>query len=188
MTPWPWPAPPEDGAADHITEGLRLPDVALTATDGTAVSLSQEAGRVVVVIYPWTGGPGLDNPPGWDDIPGAHGSTPELDGFSRLSHGFASVGVRVFGLSGQTPDEQRAFAERQRLAFPLLSDQHGGFRDALKLPTFETGGRVFLKRLTLVLRDGAVERVYYPVHPPSSHAREVMYLCGATRPNAHLGR
>jgi hypothetical protein len=46
----------------------------------------------------------------------------------------------------------------------------------------------FLTRLTLVLRDGIIERKYYPVHPPDSHGREVMYLCGATRPGANLGR
>lgn len=188
MLRWPWPAPQEDGAADHLLPGTPLPDIELPATRGEPVSLARAQGRAVVVIYPWTGGPGRSNPEGWDDIPGAHGSTPELEGFGRLHHGFSDVGVQVFGVSGQPLAEQAEFVERTGLPFPLLSDNTRQLATAMSLPVFKAGAKTFLRRLTLVLRDGAIEHVYYPVHPPDAHAREVMYLCGATRPNAHLGR
>lgn len=188
MIPWPWPPPPDDGAAAHLVAGYGLPELALPATSGGSLTPARVTGRCLLIIYPWTGAPGQPNPPGWDEVPGAHGSTPELLGFARLHHGFDDVGVGVLGLSGQSHADQMAFADRNNLPFPLLSDAAHTFRDALALPTFETGGQTFLKRLTLLLRDGVIEKTYYPVHPPDSHAREVMYLCGATRPGANTGR
>ncbi|HYD15827.1 MAG TPA: peroxiredoxin, partial [Hyphomicrobium sp.] len=125
-------------------------------------------------IYPWTGRPGLPNPPHWDDIKGAHGSTPEAEGFRDAYESFGSAGLDVLGLSGQTAADQQEFAARMRLSFPILSDNAGALRQALRLPTFETGGVTYLKRLTLIVHDGQVERVIYPVHPPHTHARELL--------------
>lgn len=172
--PWPWPAPLDDGAASHLVSGVVLPDISLPSTEGPAVSLSRLAGRCIVFAYPWTGRPGRPNPPRWDDIPGAHGSTPEAEGFGEAYGAFREVGIDVVGMSGQTTEEQQEFAARLRLPFPLLSDAAGALRTALRLPTFETGGVVYLKRLTLVLSDGAIERAIYPVHPPHTHARDLL--------------
>lgn len=189
MIEWPWPAPEDDGGAAHLVAGLAMPDLPLPSTIETSISLARQPGRCVVVIYPWTGGPDRDNPEGWDTIPGAHGSTPELEGFARLHHGFRDVATELVGLSAQPLHEQQEFAQRLDLPFPLVSDVDGGFSRSLRLPTFKANnGHTFLKRLTLVLRDGRIEQVYYPVHPPDTHSREVMYLCGATRPGAHTGR
>jgi peroxiredoxin len=172
--PWPWPAPDDDGGARHLVPGLELPDVPLSATDGSRVSLARLAGDWVVFIYPWTGKPGLPNPPSWDDIVGAHGSTPEAEGFRDHYDAYRAMGVDVLGVSGQETADQREFAARIGLSFPLLSDSDAILRAALRLPTFETGGVTYLKRLTLVLRDGAIGRVVYPVHPPHTHARDLL--------------
>jgi peroxiredoxin len=171
---WPYPAPVDDGAADHLTVGLAVPDIELPSTDGGAVSLARLDKRAVVFIYPWTGRPGLPNPPGWDEIPGAHGSTPQALGFQDLLPEFVRLCVSVFGVSGQTHEDQRAFAARAGLTFPLLSDADGRLRDALNLPTFETGGVRYLSRLTLVTDAGKIARVFYPVHPPDRHAADVL--------------
>ena len=167
------PVPEDDGAARHLT-GLAVPDVALPATDGTQVSLAKLPGRVVVFVYPFTGSPGEPNPPGWDDIPGAHGSTPEAEGFRNLMPIFAVKSIKVFGLSAQPSADQQAFARRASLTYPLLSDEGLRFADALRLPRFETGGVTYLKRLTLIVRNGVIERCLYPVHPPHTHANEVL--------------
>lgn len=172
--PWPWPAPGDDGAARHLEPGLAMPDIALDATDGRSRSLARLTGRWVVFVYPWTGRPGLPNPPHWDDIPGAHGSTPEAEGFRDLHAAYRAAGCDVLGLSGQAAADQQEFAARVGLPFPILSDGAGALRAALSLPTFETGGVTYLKRLTLVLRDGAIERAVYPVHPPHTHARDLL--------------
>ena len=176
---WPWPAPIDDNGADHLQPGRAMPDIALPATSGQAVSLAAVAGRAVVFCYPWTGKPGQPNPPDWDIIPGAHGSTPEIEGFRDLYLGFWEMPTALFGVSMQPHDEQREFATRLGLQFDLLSDEAGDFQSALNLPVFHTGSKRYLKRLTLILRDGRIDRVFYPVHPPNTHAREVLaYVTG----------
>jgi peroxiredoxin len=177
---WPWLTPEDDGGARHLGPGVALPDVALPATDGKARSLAGLAGRWVVFIYPWTGRPGLPNPPAWDDIAGAHGSTPEAEGFRDRYETLREIGFDVLGLSGQTTADQHEFAARIRLPFPLLSDARGRLRAALGLPAFETGGTTYLNRLTLVLRDGLIERVVYPVHPPHTHAADLLASLAAS--------
>jgi peroxiredoxin len=44
------------------------------------------------------------------------------------------------------------------------------------LPTFEVEGMALIKRLTLVICDGRIERVFYPVFPPGENASEVVEL------------
>jgi len=167
------PAPQDDGAAKHLN-GMKLPDLALPATSGSAVNLSKLKGRTVVYIYPRTGVPGIDLPPGWNDIPGARGCTPQACGFRDHAGELAELGAAVFGLSTQSTEYQREMAERLHLPFEVLSDAGFEFTTALRLPTFEVEGRRLIKRLTLVIRDGAIEHVFYPVFPPDESAADVV--------------
>ena len=160
--------------ASPLKPGLVLPRVSLPATTGADICLAEVPGRSVVIVYPWTGRPGHPNPPNWDDIPGAHGSTPELEGFRDLSPVFAALNVGLFGLSGQATDWQREMAERLALPFPILSDVEGRMAAALALPSFTTGGESYLKRLTLILSSGTIEHLFHPVPEPASHAGEVL--------------
>ena len=171
---WPFPAPADDGRARHLVRDRAMPDIALPTTDGGEVNFRALDGWAILFVYPWTGRPGLANPPGWDDIPGAHGSTPEAEGFRNLHRAFEQMGARVFGISGQATEWQREFAERLALPFALASDAGGQLREALALPTFETDGTVYLARLTIVIRNGQIVRTFYPVHPPDAHPREVL--------------
>lgn len=165
--------PIDDGAAAHLVAGLRLPKVELLSTQGGVVDPT-ELGRAVIYVYPWTGRPGFPNPPHWDDIVGAHGSTPQAEAFAALHERFLATGLEVYGLSGQTSVDQREFAGRLKLPFALLSDHGFGFADALRLPRFETGGVAYLKRLTLLVRDGAIAGAIYPVTRPAGHAAEII--------------
>ena len=168
----------DDGGARHLQRGRRMPDIELPTTAGRSVGLARLAGRAIVFCYPWTGRPGEPNPPGWDDIPGAHGSTPQAEGFRDLYDGFRQVDADPFGLSTQPTAYQRELVERLGLPFEMVSDEGFVLARALALPTFTTGGVVYLKRLTLAIRDGRIERVYYPVHRPEAHAREVCAWLG----------
>jgi peroxiredoxin len=163
-----------DGGADHLEPGTRLPSLTLPATDGSEIDLAALEGRSLLIVYPWTGRPGHPNPPDWDEIPGAHGSTPELEGFRDRHADFLGLGVRLFGLSHQTTEYQRELAGRLALPFPILSDAEGRFAAALRLPSFATGGEVYLQRLTLVIEDGRIEIVFHPVPTPARHASEVL--------------
>lgn len=135
-----------DGGADFAMPGMALPPITLAATDGTTIGLAGLRGRSVLAVYPWTGRPGRPNPPNWDDIPGAHGSTPELEGFRDLATRFAERDTRLFGLSLQSTAYQRELVQRLRLPFPILSDREAAFATALALPSFATGGETYLKR------------------------------------------
>ena len=114
--------------------------MALVATRGASVNLARYQERAVVFVYPMTGAPGIANPPDWDTIPGAHGSTPEAEGFRDTHAEFELLGYDVFGVSAQSPDDQRAFAARSGIPYLLLSDAGFAFADALGLPRFDTGG------------------------------------------------
>ncbi len=170
------PAPVDDGAADHLP-GLRLPPIALPSTEGTDVRLDlrpQDADRLVVYAYPRTGAPGEEPPtPDWDEIPGARGCTPESCGFRDHHDDLRAAGAAVVGLSTQDTPYQQEMVQRLHLPYPVLSDRDLVATRALRLPTFEAAGQTLLRRLTLVIRDGAVEHVFYPVFPPDRHAAEV---------------
>lgn len=183
---WPsYKAPINDGAAEHLRPGVKLPDVALVSTTGETVSLSQHHGPFIVFVYPWTGRSGFSNPKGWDDIPGAHGSTPEAEGFRDLSRNFQEKGVSLFGLSSQSTHWQIELSDRLKLPYPLLSDCDFHFSDALNLPRFTIEGVQYLKRLTLVCAAGKILHTVYPVHPPDRHAPTLLssiesFLCLTT--------
>jgi len=167
------PAPEDDGGADHLP-GMRLPPVSLASTSGEVVDLSALPGRTVVYCYPMTGRPDRSLPTGWDEIPGARGCTPQSCSFRDHHAELRALGASVFGLSTQDTDYQREAATRLHLPFALLSDAELAFAGALGMPTFEVEGMVLLKRLTLVIDEGWIEKVFYPVFPPDRSAEEVV--------------
>ena len=167
------PVPVDDGACSHL-QGMRLPSVRLPSTAGGVVDLSELSGRSVVYCYPRTGRPDEDPPPGWNEIPGARGCTPQSCAFRDHERELKAFGARVFGVSAQTPLAQREAAERLHLPFELLSDHKLDFANALRLPTFEVQSMTLLKRVTLIIASGRIEKVFYPVFPPDKNAEEVI--------------
>jgi peroxiredoxin len=103
------PVPQDDGACNHLV-GMPLPNVALLATDGSMVNLSQLAGRLVIYCYPMTGQPNVPLPEGWDQIPGARGCTPQSCAFRDHYQELQALNANVFGLSVQSTEYQREMA------------------------------------------------------------------------------
>jgi peroxiredoxin len=168
------PVPTDDGACDHLP-GMQLPSVPLASTAGGTVDLAALPGLTVVYAYPRTGEPDKDPPPGWDAIPGARGCTPQSCAFRDHYGELRALGVdAVYGLSTQTTAYQREAAGRLHLPFALLSDPDLAFARALRLPTFEVAGMALIKRLTLIVRDGRIAHVFYPVFPPDRNAAIVI--------------
>ena len=166
------PAPDDDGAADHLA-GTSLPPIALPATDGSEVALASLDGLSVVFAYPRTGRPGEEPPggeAGWNAIPGARGCTPEACSFRDEKARFAERGARIFGLSTQDTEYQREAVERLHLPYPILSDADLELTRALGLPTLDVEGMTLIRRVTLIVRDGVITDVVYPVFPPDRGA------------------
>lgn len=173
------PAPSDDGGARHLP-GLRLPAVTLPATGGGHVDLGDpNPAWTVLLCFPRASQPDVPPPAGWDLIPGARGCTAELcDARDQHAH-LAGLGARVFGVSTQTPGVQQEIATRLILPFALLSDAAFRLTDALRLPSFTAGGSRLLRRLTLLVRRGRIETVFYPIFPPDRHVAEVVAALAA---------
>jgi peroxiredoxin len=174
------PAPEDDGAADHLA-GTWLPDLQLPATIGSPIRLV-DLERAVLFAYPRTGTPDRHPGPDWDAIPGARGCTPQSCGFRDLRAEFGALGVRVLGLSTQTTEFQREFAERTHFPFPILSDAGLELVRVLRLPTFEYdvaavgggGPDTLIKRMAWFIEGGVIRHVWYPVFPPDRNAEVVL--------------
>ena len=169
------PAPPDDGAADHLV-GRVIPPVSLVATDDTSVTLSALDGRSVVFAYPRTGEPGkISLVDDWDMIPGARGCTPQTCAFRDLFAELRAAGAaHVFGLSTQSKAYQLEMASRLHLPFPVLSDEKLELTRALSLPTMEVAGLTLIKRLALIIDNARITHVFYPVFPPDRNAGDVL--------------
>jgi len=174
------PVPVDDGAARHLV-GRSLPAVELPSTGGQHVRLDASGpGWTVLYCYPRTGRPDVDPPPGWDDVPGARGCTPQACSYRDHYAELMALGARVYGMSTQTTEYQQEMATRLHLPFPVLSDAEFRLTDALGLPTFEIQGIRLLRRLTLLVRANRIEHCFYPVFPPDADAEQVLdWLRGA---------
>jgi len=167
------PLPVDDGAAAHLP-GLLLPDVALPSTDGSRIDLGRLKGRWVLYIYPMTGRPDVPLPEGWDTIPGARGCTPQACSFRDHYAELKSLHTGVLGLSAQTTEYQLEARDRLHLPFQLLSDNTLKLKQQLRLPTFIASGTELYKRLTLIVDDGRIVQVFYPVFPPDRNVDDVL--------------
>ncbi|MFD9562819.1 winged helix-turn-helix transcriptional regulator [Streptomyces sp. NPDC059994] len=155
------------GETERVRElvGTKVPELRLTDFDGELRDpVAQESAYTVLYCFPGAYARKESYPPGWAGIPGAPGCTLESCTFRDQLAEFTAAGATVHGVSGQRPDEQRAFADKERLRFPLLSDADLTLTAALRLPTFRTAGVSRLKRLTLVVaRDRTVIEALYPI-------------------------
>ena len=168
------PVPEDDGGAAHLV-GSAMPNITLPSTSSGPVELGKLSTPTEIYAYPRTGVP--DEPTffeGWEAIPGARGCTPQSCAF-RDHHGeLLAAGADVFGLSTQDTAFQRDAVNRLHLPFAILSDDRLELTHALNLPTFDVNGLTLLKRITLVVRDGKIKHVFYPVFPPDRHAEDVL--------------
>ena len=167
------PVPEDDGTADHL-RGAMLPQLTLESTHGPVSLRALSTDLLVLYVYPRAGKPGVPSLPGWDDIPGARGCTPQSLGFREAYPDFRALGAEVAGLSAQTLDDQQEFAERNEIPYPILADPELRLGAALRLPTFEVDGVTLYKRLALVVESCAIAKVFYPVFPPNESAAEVL--------------
>lgn len=167
------PVPKDDGACDHL-EGMLFPSLALESTNGS-VALSELSGTTVLYIYPRSLADALD-PVGWADIPGARGCSPQSCAFRDHQSELLVLGARVFGLATQDIPYLQSEVERLHLPFPLISDSRLLLNDRLNMPFLEMqiNGVSFYNRMTLIIRQGRIVKLFYPVFPPDKNAEDVI--------------
>ena len=167
------PQPEDDGACDHLID-RPLHSLGLPSTDGGSFDIATSPGRWVVYCFPKTGQPGVPLPEGWNEIPGARGCTPQSMAFRDQYDDIRALHAGVIGISTQTPDVQAEIANRLALPFPLLSDANHTFAQSLDLPTFDVDGVTMIKRMTMIVTEGVIDHVFYPVFPPDKAAEEAI--------------
>ena len=129
----------------RIAEGDRVPELELGTYEGEHLQLADYRGKQVVVVffYPKDGTPGC---------------TREACGFRDAYERFAEAGAVVIGVSGDSEDSHRRFAEQHHLPFHLVSDPRGEVRKAFGVP--KTMG-LLPGRVTYVIdREGIVRLVF----------------------------
>lgn len=167
-----------DLARAHALEGTRVPDVELTAHDGSTVRLVDPDRWTALFFFPGAYAPGTHGyPPNWGEVPGTAGCTLECVTYGRRHAALEAAGARVLGVSTQHPEQLAAFAAHAELPYLLASDQDGLAASALRLPMFRAGGADRLKRVTLLVDpEGAVRFVQAPVVDPAQSVDDVLAL------------
>lgn len=146
---------------DTLTTGAPAPQFTLADAQGRTVSLADYRGRnVVVYFYPKAATPGC---------------TTEACDFRDSLSALDAAGYAVLGVSPDSVDEIRAFAEAEHLSFPLLADTDAAVAQAWGAWGEKTiGDRTFdgVIRSTFVLDgDGVVQRAEYGVDAEGHVAR-----------------
>ena len=63
---------------------------------------------------------------------------------------------------------------RLSIQHDILSDYGLIFTKALKLPTFSIDDKIFIKRITLIVDNAKIVKVFYPIFPPDKHIYEIL--------------
>ena len=168
------PEPIDDGAAKHLV-GMKIPKISLKSTSGSIVNLSDLKGKTVIFCYPMTGVPGVALPDGWDEIPGARGCTPQVCSYRDKFLVLKTYVNNIFGVSTQNCEYQKELHNRLELPYEILSDSELKFQESLNLPVFNIENKVLLKRITLLLEEGIISKVHYPVFPSNKDVDWVIH-------------
>ncbi|MDB4982188.1 MAG: Thiol peroxidase, Bcp-type [Myxococcales bacterium] len=151
---------PTPAADDLLPVGSPAPDFIATAHDGSKVHLVELRGHdVVLYFYPK------------DDTTGCTKEACNFrDAWSRLQ----SAGVVVLGVSTQDNISHTEFAQKYRLPFPLIPDEHGELAAKYHVPMFVG----LTRRVTyLIDKDGRIKHAWPKVNP-EKHAEDILAQLG----------
>ncbi len=168
------PIPENDGTANHLL-GRQIPDIILPSTKDSFFDLSnidREYG--ILYFFPMMIMPGKDLPLGWNDIPGARGCTPQNISFSENNATLEKFNAISIGISSQPIYDLEQLSSRRKLSQILVSDSKLEFQKRLNIPTFNVEDKKMYKRLTLVVKDYKIVKVFYPIFPPDKHIFEIL--------------
>ena len=168
------PVPKNDGLCDHL-EGMEIPDIKLLTQSEENLKLRRkETFRLILYCYPMTGRPDKPLLKNWDNIPGARGCTPENCSFRDHYEELIKLNALPIGITTQIPSDIKEMVNRLNINYDILSDCNLELVRSLNLPTFSIGKMIFIKRLTMIINNIKIEKVFYPIFPPDKHVYEVI--------------
>ncbi len=168
------PKPEDDGACDYLV-GKIIPDMTLSDKDGNLLNICDlDYKFVILYFFPMMAINEEDLPSGWNDIPGARGCTPQNVTISQNQDELLKYDTIPIGVSAQPKEKLSKLSKLRGLSQILLSDACLEFKDKLDIPTFQMEDKTMYKRLTLIVKDAKIVKVFYPVFPPDTHVFEII--------------
>jgi peroxiredoxin Q/BCP len=147
------------GSGTGLGVGDAAPAFTLSDQHGQSVSLADFRGKKNVVVYFYPK----------DDTPGC---TKESCTFRDQYTAFTDIGAEVLGISGDSTQSHKAFAEKYKLPFPLLADTGGTVRKAFKVP--KSLG-LLPGRVTYVIdKQGVIRHAFNSQLSPTKHVDEAI--------------
>lgn len=136
-----------------LKEGAKIIDFNLIDQNRVEHKLSDYKGRVLLYFYPK------------DDTPGC---TKEACMITEVYDDFKKAGIAVLGVSSDSPESHKKFADKYSLPFTLLSDPK---KKVIK--EYGASSALFTKRISYLIENGVIIKVY-PKVDPASHAVEIL--------------
>ena len=168
------PEPQNDGLCNHL-EGMDIPDISLLTINGDYLKLRRkESFRLILYFYPMTGRPDKPLPDNWNEIPGARGCTLENCSFRDHYEDLIKLNALPIGITSQSIEDIKEMIQRLNITYDILSDYKLSLVYSLKLPTFSIEKKTYIKRLTLIVNNSKITKVFYPIFPPDKHIFEVL--------------
>jgi len=143
------PVPVDDGSCNHLL--------------GKTVN-SVEGKFVIMYFFPMMTKSEFNLPLGWNDIPGARGCTPQHMWINEHRGELSRYDSVAIGVSSQPVDSSQQ----------LIWDKNLEFKEKLNIPTFAYDGKIFYKRVTIIVKDSKIIKVFYPIFPPDKHIFEIL--------------
>jgi peroxiredoxin Q/BCP len=138
-------------------QGQQLPEVEFVTEGGERLPAAELGGeKTVLYFYPK------------DDTPGC---TKEASAFRDRMADYERAGIRVYGVSLDSPESHRRFREKHNLNFPLLTDEEG--RASVALGVLREN-RERANRVTFLLDPELRIAKVYPEVSPETHADEIL--------------
>ena len=168
------PQPDNDGASKHLL-GMIVPSIILPSTNQSFFDICKiNTNFVILYFFPMMYVTGKKLPSGWEDIPGARGCTPQNITINEHMSDLIKHDATPVGVSTQSVEELSKVSIMREFSQVILSDISLKFQKKLSLPTFQVENKTMYKRLTLILKDSKIIKVFYPVFPPDKHIFEIL--------------
>ena len=175
MRDYPYRVSQEDLELINSLNNKIFPSISLPNQEGNLLNLHrQETFRMILYFFPMTGRPDKPLPKNWNNIPGAKGCTFQTCLFRDNYDEIISSNAIPIGITTQTVDYNKEMTNRLRVPYDVLSDEKLELRNKLNLPLFSINKNIFFKRITLILEENIIRKVFYPVYPSDKHIKELL--------------